>query len=255
MVTMPAWAGVVIQSETSREGTVEDVATIFIEGDALKMQMGGADRETVIYKADKDELWRIDHTRKEYMVLNKALIGKYSSAVNSAMSQLEESLAQMDPAQRAMMEKMFKSQMPGMQAGSKKEIKDTGEKADVNGYATRKYVSLVDGEPVREFWVADWNEVGVDKSTFDVFMKMSGFFEGMMEGIKDSPFAKGFAKNPYADFQKLNGLPVRVRHLTGIMADHESSMKSIEKKTIAGTEFEVPEGYTQTEMPEPAMMR
>ena len=216
---------------------------------------GGGQNQTVIYKGETDELWNIDHEKKEYMVINKTLVDKYSSVVNSAMSQLEESLAGMDPAQRAMMEKMFKNQFPGLQSSTKKEIKGTGEKSEISGFKTQKYVALADGDPIREFWVSDWNEVGVDKSTFDVFMKMSAFFERMMDGFKDIPMAQGMVQNPYADFQKLNGLPIQIKHLSGIMAGQESTMKSIEKKSISSEEFEVPANYSKKTMPEPAMMR
>lgn len=241
----------------SREPPV--VQNFFISGNMITMHLGSSEgKGTVIYRGDKSLMWIIDDRKKEYSEMTKETMEEMGRNVSSAMDQMKAQMATMPPEQRAMIEKMMKGQMEQLQASSAGAktvplaFKKTGARKTINGYACEKYDVSRGGETLREMWITDWKNMRDFQETSTAFESMGNFFKGMMDALKDSPFAQSM-DNPYSHTVELNGFPVMTTELKNGVPVMEITMKSMRKTNLTDEVFLPPKGYkANTSMLKPA---
>ncbi|MFQ5963913.1 MAG: DUF4412 domain-containing protein [Candidatus Scalinduaceae bacterium] len=251
LICSNSFAGVIITTENrGLEGTPPEITTskIYIEGKKMRIDTNASQTmsgHSMIYRGDLNLIWNIDEDRKKYIEMDKNTVDAMGSQISQAMKQMQESMAQMPPEQRKMMESMMKGTMPQMQPKKATTmIENTGKKDKINGYSCTWYDVLLNGEKVREMCVSNLSEIGIKKETLNVFKDMSRFFSGITEAMKSSPMSQ-MNENPFSEFEKLEGYPIIVRRYKGSTVIEESSFKSIEHKKINKTFFEIPSGYTK----------
>ncbi len=200
---------------------------------------------SMIYRGNLNLIWNIDEDRNRYIEMDKNTVDAMGSQISQAMKQMQESMAQMPPEQRKMMESMMKGAIPQMQQKKATTmVENTGKKDKSNGYRCTWYDVLLNGEKVREMCVSNLSEIGIKKETLNVFKDMSRFFSGITEAMKSSPMSQ-MSENPFSGLEKLDGYPIIVRRYKGSLVIEESSFKSIEHKKINESLFEIPSGYTK----------
>lgn len=208
----------------------------------------GGQEQRMIFRGDKKLLWMIDPVSKSYMELTAAGLSAMGDQVNAAM---KERLAQLPADQRAQAEAMLKARLGEGAAAPVIDAKNTGEKKTVEGHACTKWDLFRDGQKSGEAWVAPRSEFKVAPADFQVFASMVQFFDGIR---KSMPMAQALWRNgdTFAMFQKIDGVPVVTRRMDGDKVVGETTLKSLEHKAAAASEFALPEGLTPQTIGGPA---
>ena len=263
LLVTPAFAGVVFEVETKdhESSTGPEVTHAYAEGKNLKMEIApsqgqsGAEDE-VIYRGDRRQMIVVDSKNKTYMVLDAesarqigAQTGGMADQLAIAREQLNERLSNMTDEQRRHLEQALGNPKGGAGGifGSPRaaslEVRNTGERAEKNGYPCVRYDVLRGGEKIRELWVTDWNRIEGGKEAETAFKDMGKFFEEMM----DSGFP-GAGFEEFATFSQIDGFPVVTRSFEGGSLEDETTLRSASRRTLDPADFEPPAGYKRRSM-------
>ncbi len=255
-------AGVVFQVETTHHdgrSTGADVSEMSVDGKRLKMEFlsGSGDEHEgeALFFGDRREMIMVNHSDREYIVVDEGTAQQIGGQVNQAMKEMEKALAEMDPQQRAMVEQMMKrgmgpGGMPGLGDPPKQPVTDyrrTGDRETHQGYPCVRYEVLQDGQKIRELWVTDWSNVEGGDQFREVFLDMAAFWDDLLSAFSAaSGTGSGFfgmQENPMEGFVKANGFPVISREFHGGVLQSESILKSAAERDLDPTAFEPPKGY------------
>lgn len=263
----PAVAGVVFEVETTDHTQGEprsEVIEIRAEGKNLTMEIpaqGEGSPDAMIYRGVQREMVVLEHQKKTYMLIDEEAVRALAGEVSSALSQIEEAMANIPEKQRAMMEQLLKERMPSPTTEQEKptvELRKTGKKAEKQGYPCVEYEVWREGQKLRELWVTDWGNVEGGKDVAAAFEGMADFFSELIESIPSvgGGLGGGFgglADNPMASMREIGGFPVVIRELgeDGSL-EGESALRSARRQTIDPDAFEPPSGYKRQEMFSPA---
>ncbi len=263
--TFTASAGVSYQMESTEysPGSQPQVSrsSILVEGENLKIvngQESGNQPGEMIFLGGKNELLMIDHKRRNYMAINEEQMLALASKMEQAMAEYQKMLANVPPAQRKMMEKMMGNRMPqGMGSSTPEsaiEIKETGEKENINGYPTRKYEIHRNGSLQQEQWVTDWSNMEGSEEFAQAFEGLASLFNQFMKSMTQGPMGAIMAQrlNPNSwltQMEKTGGFPVmtRIYGADGKLT-RETKIIGAEKKDIDASEFSVPKKYKRQKM-------
>ncbi|MDJ0917045.1 MAG: DUF4412 domain-containing protein [Woeseiaceae bacterium] len=246
--SMSANAGTVYELATrTMLGEEIDRLTFYEDGDQSRMDQNGTETGsmTVIFK--EEGFYVIDHAQKNYILMDKAMLDQISTQISEAMKQMEAQLAAMPPDQRAMVEEMMKSQMPGMGSGRGMgkgpvlDIKPVGE-GRWKSYDCRKYEMLEDGVKIQEMCVTDYSEVDSSGALRESFREMGDFMSQLFESM---PFGGQGVRNPLEMINKIDGFPVHAIDFENGVAVTETTLESAATKNIDAAMFELPAGYQQ----------
>lgn len=214
----------------------------------------------IIFRGDQGLVWALDTKTRTYMEIDKATMQSAGDQMSAAMKQVQEQLAKLPPEQRAMAEKMMQGQVPGMAgapgaaggpgasaapggATPALEVKATGEKRTIQGYACTRYDVFWNGKKMSESWVAPWSEAKVKKEDLEALRSMAGFFEDLVES---NPMLRGMSENStYRGADRMEGFPVLVRRYDGDKVVEETMLENLERKSVEASAFEVPAGFSK----------
>ena len=190
----------------------------------------------------------IDDTRKEYRVMTKEDLKKMADSGAAQMAAMREKMKSMPPEQRAMMEKMMGSKIPGGMGSPDKpdvwESKNMGTTATVEGRKCQVWTLSRNGAPFEELCVVPFNTLAGKEDFQKVFKEMSEAFADL---AKNSPNGDMGAKARMA----IDGYPVRSRIYAsdGKFRPSETVLVKWVEESITASMFEVPAGYKKAEMP------
>jgi hypothetical protein len=256
LFSVPAVAGVVYEIEVTNHQQspqkTENMETA-VEGRLLKIGVpagGQAGDGEMIYRGDQREMIFIDHDKKSYYVIDEETMKALAAQINEAMSMMEQALANVPEGQRAMVEEMMKKKMPQPQnvERPKTELRNTGERAEHNGYPCVKYEVLRDGRTIRELWVTDWKNIEGGADVAELFVDMSQFFKEMLDSLPKIA-GEGGADQAFEYMKEIGGFPVVSREFDNDgTLESESSLQSARSQTLDPDTFEPPAGYKRQDM-------
>lgn len=229
LTTTVVLGGAKVKMETIKNEVTQQVGWIYIEGENWLRIDNDVDVDTgepensMIFQADAELIYMVDHDSREYTRMDKQTMSKLGDRMNEAMRQMDEQLKQMPEAQRKIMEDMMKKNMPQSQGDLAVEVKLIGEEG---GY--QKYEMWIGGEKRSEVWATSPEEVGIPANSLEVFRKMSAFYEELMEVLASNPFFESMGTNPFPGFAKMEGFPVRTRDLESGSETHMSEASMTE---------------------------
>jgi hypothetical protein len=240
-----ATAGILMTTEqehyvTARSGGKETAQKAYIEDDRMRVDTTREMKEhTIIFRADKDLFWVINHDEKTVMEITKEDLERMQQQMKSAMEQMENLPAN----QRKMMEGMMEGRM-----GNQKEI--VYEKVDsgvnVGEWETDKYKGTIDGTLEQEVWTTSWSDLDLETEDFQVMKEMTSFFKDFSMNFDSSFFNVGSE-----DWEKgYAGVPVKTVSYSNGEKQFETLLKEIEEKALDASLFEKPENYTEKGMPQ-----
>ncbi|MBU1701504.1 MAG: DUF4412 domain-containing protein [Candidatus Eisenbacteria bacterium] len=255
IVTGAARADYVIEIEQKNPGPDGEIATtgvLYVGMDKLKFDnMGGAGggNMDMIFRADKDLCWLINEDKSSYTVMDKEAMSALTDQMSEMMEGMKEMMANLPEDQKKMMEEQMKGKLPGAEKKEMPvvEMKKSGEKKDIYGFPCTRYDILANGGKTGEIWVTPWGKAGFDEKDFDVFKKMSKFFQGLLES--NPMFQEGMSPgSAFQGFEKLDGFPVLTIELMDGKSVSESYFKSVDKKKVDDSTYEIPKGFSEENM-------
>ncbi len=202
---------------------------VFYQPGKFKVMNMTTDQDMIL-RFDKELSWTINHKDKSYTEITFA---QMQEGMNSMRSAMKEHMKDMDPEQRKEMEKMMGKNLGKMFGGEESlfemTVKRTGKSKTILGYNCEQVFLNLDDEPMMELWVTD--KLSMGSEFIEVYEKL-----GLVKG-KLSEEAK-----------KIKGIPLANKMTvdTGMgKMESETTVTKVEKTSIAGSEFEVPKGYTK----------
>jgi len=245
-------AGVVFEIETRDHGQSPpktETSYFAVEGRSLAMifRSQGNQEDMVIFLGDRREMIVVDHARKSYMVMDAQTMQRMAAHIKQTMDQarakMQQTLQGVPQAQRALLEKKMKEQMPGQLSQS--VIHKVGDRADMHGYPCVLFEVVRNGRKIREVWVTDWSNIEGGRELRPVFNEMSDFFRTLTESMPpagENPSV--LHENIFASIQELGGFPVASRdYAADGTIESESALRSSEQKQIDPAAFKPPAGY------------
>ena len=215
-----------------------ETSRIMLSDGLAKMTHNTEVQTALIFDAKGNSFTILDHERKSYMVLGEKEIAALGNVAAMIDRMLEEQLAQMPAGQReqmrGMMKSMIEKQMPKQTAMPTYE--KVGQSQTLHGFTCEQVIQMVDGKKQSDFCVADHQALGVSEAEYQgiqSFMKVAEKLAGQ------------FGQNQSMNFASIGEvLPVQYQmdHGTG-------TLTSVNHNDLPAQTFQVPEGYTQQDLP------
>ena len=246
-LTGSAFAGIHVDNIT-RDITTKaqqgDTHTMLIQNGM--MRTNGSATSSIILKGSS--IIMIDDKRKQYREMTKEDLKKMAAGAGDAMKKMQEQMKKMTPEQRAMMEKMMGSKIPGGIGSPDKpdvwESKSLGTSATVEGRKCQNWNLIRNGAPYEELCVVPYNTLPGKEDFQKVFKEMSEAFGDLAKSV---PGADQSAKARMS----INGYAVRTRQYAsdGKFRPTETIMTKWVEESIPASMFEPPAGYVKAELP------
>jgi hypothetical protein len=241
-LALSARAGVLLVSHNQSLTEKKDplIYNVSIDKDRVRIE-GVGDARSFIYRGDKQLFWIVDNKEKNYMEMTKQDLEAISLKMDSAMVKMQESMKNMPPQQREMMEKMMKSMMPGAGARAKTTYKKVAVGEKVGNWSCDKYEGMAEGTKKVEMWITDPKQLGLGESDYQAIKDMARFFEKLIKNAENN-FGFGIDKDGP------QGLPVKTLSFRDGKASFKTEVKEFKKKDFGEGWFEVPAGLTKKQM-------
>ena len=263
-----AWAGAVFRVEVENFGednqffeAGQSYTTITkVEGNRMQSDTLGEDGKTtasVIFLGDSDEMYMVDHGKKNCLVMDKDSIEALGQKMGEVMKQMEAALAQVPPGQRGMMERMMKDKLaadPNYKEPAPPVVRNLGESSSVNGISCAWKEVTRDGALSEKACVCDPNEIAGGKEMVALAGEMKNFAEGLTKLADKASSFKMFGGSTMQEVgmlmtTDLGGFSLISEHFDGegkLM--RRSTFQSADDVAIQPGEFAPPEGYKKQTM-------
>jgi len=244
-----AQEGVVIVSEETA-GSKTRLSTIYFTKDKMLVE---DEKFTVMFDANNESLYNIDHKKREYLVLGKEDLQMLQQQMAAMMSMIEQQLKNLPPEQREMVKKNMKEAMPGMATEYSYVYKKVESGIEIKHWNTELYVEIVNEKKQAEFYIASFDQINLTKNDFAVFEKLKDLFQEFLE-----QFSGSLARHN-ASFLGIGGddspimatgIPVKTIDYSSGKKGSEVIIQSIEKKKFASSIFDIPAGYKEVTLKE-----
>ena len=169
--------------------------------------------------------------------------------VNAAMQQMKEQMANMPPEQRAMMEQMLEQQMGAMMDVTEEalptRVEETGSGSWPSGDCTQYAVFTGDAK-TQDICAAPLSDIEGSDEAMAAFRNMAKFINSLADSMPGA-LGAAMAENPMGLMEKIDGFPVHtIDYRDGEVAS-ETTLQSIDEKSLDTALFAVPEGYRQVD--------
>jgi len=197
--------------------------------------------QVMLFDSASGTLTQIDHTRRSYMVMDRASMEQMAQQTSEMMKQMEEQFANMPKEQREMMMRSM-PELAGQMGASKEprtfEFEWTGGESRYIGIPCRNAkVTSSDGR-VSSACVATRDDIGLSDADFEALASM---FDTMAD------FASRFSGDAgMPDMRKIGGFPIAT---SDPASGSESELIARSDADLDAALFEVPADYTRESMP------
>ncbi len=223
----------------------ESAAKTYAQDGRLRIESGGAQDSFAIFR--DDTIYTFDPRQKTYVSMDRATIKLLADQLNPALKMLQEQMANMSPEQRAQMERMLGTKLPGTKEPVE-EIRRTSRTGTFAGQTCTYSEILHDGTLQSEACVVPAASLKGSKELYDVATRVSTLLKDMVDSL-DLPMLKQMASRQMENFDKLGGIPVHTRTFDAGQAVQEATVREIRNETLAAALFEIPAGYTKQNLP------
>ncbi len=204
------------------------------------LKIAGATGEIVIVRSDSGAVTMIDTKGKTYREVTPAELAAGANAMRdqaqTAMAKVEEQLKNAPPEQRAMMEKML-ANMKVLASTKPRAVKvdKTKETKTIAGRTCTKYVATADGKPMLTAWTT---------TEVPEFVALRPDWVSYQRRMAEA--TGGIGADLVQAYNEIDGFPMETE-----MNGDRSIVTKIEARNTPATEFDVPAGFTKTEIPLP----
>jgi hypothetical protein len=247
LLTTPLSAadGILIVETTTRGAGTAQTNQIQIEKTRMRAETATAagGRQVFTFDGTAQLMRMIDLDKKTYSEITKADIDRLGGQMTAIMTQMQEQMKNLPPAQRAQMEAMMQGRgMPGATAAVKPEFRKAG--ADkVGKWPCDKYEVYQDNKKTSELCAVDPKTLGFATTDFEVTRQLAAFFQQLMPQNAGQMFAIG-----QPDQQGFSGIPVRRTYLVG-QQQIVTELVEMSRHTFPDATFAVPADFTKQASP------
>ena len=238
-------AGTVLETTTrDLSQNTTTLATTQVQSGKIRMESNDHDGFAVFRD---DTLFVINTRDKNYVELDRATIKRMADTLNPALKQLQERVAEMSPEQRAQIEGMLGGSLPDLEKPAQQEVRRTGRSGKVLQYAC-EYVEVLEKSAVTdELCVAAPASLSGGEELMTAATRMSQLIQDIFKDL-DAPWLKQSLDRQLQNYDKLGGVPVAAKHFDNGKVVSETTLKSINKRSVPENAFDVPAGYVRRDM-------
>lgn len=245
-----AQAGVFWQTERQHRGQTT-TASIYIEGDHLRMESNEDHATVAIYDAATKRMIVLRPERRSYMEMGEEDMKRMRTQVDGQMAaaraQMEARMKNMPPEQRKMVEQMMaqNGMAPGAPAAPPPKepewtFQATGQKKNVSGFPCEVHRVLEGGAVKEEDCLSPWSKGLVTKDDIGALMRFAESMSSLMGGM-----GGGQVNAAMNRVHRLPGFPVQRVRATGPNESEVETLKKLERKALPKDLFTVPAGFTK----------
>lgn len=248
-VALPARAGVILkyQDNDKKQTTLE------IEGKKLRSSPQGTQHEgnSVIFDGDSQVFYSLDDESKTYRRMDQASGAEMGNKMKDAM---EKAKAKMTPEQRAQLDALMAGQQQPARSATPKahawKFERTTGSQKVAGYSCDNYRVLRDGMLESEVCFVPWSAGAFRRDDFLAFREMGRFFEKTFASMGER-LGRSARHSPSEDWvahfvDDAPGFPGVMDRLDEHgKRTREMRLITIERKSVAASEFAPPPGYRE----------
>lgn len=250
LIITSAEAGVVITAmETSFDEPRDSGTSIsYIDENGMKAESGsGGEKNTVIFRSDKEVLWVINEADRSYTEMTRNDVRKIKGQMDEAMRMMQEQMKNLPPEQREMMESMMKGKAMPVQP-EKTVFKKVASGVMVNTWKCDKYEGYRGGQLTEEVWTASWEALGIEQNDFKVMQSMGEF---MSELAPDAASYFDVGSDEWEKEQGYPGVPVRTISYSMGEKAFQTEIKEIKRQKVDSSLFELPKGLSREDFMSP----
>jgi hypothetical protein len=248
LTTVPLIAaeGILIIQKTT-VGTKTRTNQIQIEKERMRSEIEGVNGESqvIVFDGPKQVLTMIYPDRKAYAELTKAEVDQMGVSGQVSMSPaMQEQLAKMPPAQRALMEQMMRGRATvAAQPPAKMEYRKAGSDK-VGKWACDKYEGYQNNVKKIEICTVAPRTLGVVATDLDIARQMAAFFAKMAPQGAGPAFEVGTVETV-----GFSGLPVRsIGYGSKGEVVYASEISDLSHQNFAASSYTVPAGFQKQAM-------
>jgi hypothetical protein len=239
-----ALAGVQITMENQNTADGKTTTSTIAMGPAgLRVDMA---KHTILFQSDQSKAYMLDTADQTYVDLTEI-----RQRINA---QMEQRMAGMPPEQRQRMEAMMAQHggAPMAGGGASADAKLSyakGESKKVGPWNCTVYHESRNGEHVMDACIATLGEVGLTEADIAAYKAYGEAMRKSFVGPRAQPPTQGSVAGRFdLDGQTAAigyvGLPVEITVFSGDKASEIITMKAIDRKDVAASQFQIPAGYT-----------
>jgi len=209
----------------------------------------------LIFHGGRKEMIILDHLQGHFITMNQEQINDMAAEVDSALSQMRDSLEDMSPEERALAEQTMEQQYRTTEAAEAPPpvVRNLGSHGEVAGVPCRNFEILANGRKVRELCVSRWQDLEGGQETAAALRGVVEFFESMRQAFAGSDAMEVFDRQQelFGLMGDLDGYPVLYRDFTpGGRMIRETRLTAARQRDIGADFFNPPPGYQREELPQ-----
>lgn len=246
-LSVAAQTEAIVISGTSldKKGT-PTVTKTYIGEDKILTETEGKNREnTMLFDAEEEILYIINHDKKEVMQMTRQDMEDLSAMLSQQMGVLEKQLENLPAAQRDMMREKMGAMM-GQQQAAEYTLEESG--VAVNSWKADKYVGMANGQKESEIYLASFGELGVDAEDVEAMNKfydlMKNFAQSMSKAVPGGSMK--FLSESMPGYDK--GIPVKSVLYSKGEPTHTMMVETIAEEDVPEAVFIIPADYKKKEM-------
>jgi hypothetical protein len=261
ITSAPAEAGWILDQVVKGRGADGAEQRLFLEATRLKVvnTEGARATQATVMDLDAQTITQIDYkertytsaTAREYADLMRQSLSQHNDALQAQMKEMEAELKNLPPEQRRAVEAMMKQRQQGSAQGAPKpdectpekvDVKGTGKRLTVAGYAASGYEVFSNGALDAEVYIAP----GITAAREIDPQKLERMVAEMMKAFPEcSTRGRMFGSDPMWKLMK-DGYPVRSTGKDGVTTE----VVKAESRSLGANEFQPPTGFARKTLKE-----
>ena len=240
----PAGAGTRLDVESrDLRRTDPQVRTSVLWLDGTRMRLEADAENTVIYRADQDAVWVIDHRDKSYRAVDREATESVAQGVGQANAAMRRYIEALPPAQRQTAERLLDRTLGSPTGVSPDiEIRARGANERIAGVPCAVYEVRRGGSRRAEVCRSSFEAAGIADETRDAVRALADSLGAVLPALAPEHLRQDGVDALHA-FAVLDGVPLRVRLYEEGAAIWETRVTAIVERAAPATAFDVPDGY------------
>jgi len=213
--------------------------------DGARMRLDADRLNTVIYRADRDVAWLIDHRDRSYRAIDRDTTESVAQGLGQANAAARRYIEALPPAQRQAAERLLDRTLGAPTGVSPDiEIRASGANERIAGVPCAIYEVRRGGSRRAEVCRSTFDAAGVGGETRDAVRALADSLSGVLPALAPERLRQDGVDALHA-FAALDGVPLRVRLYEKGAEVWETRVTDVAHRAAPATAFDLPDGYAR----------